>query len=91
MGFIDRVLALSQGVPELDRLVARAGNDLTVVSREGDRENILGMADETTSGNALVKIPQADGGVPGSRQGELTIRRQDDVLDKVVVSLQGTL
>lgn len=32
----DGVFAVSEGVPELDRSVTRAGNDLSVVGREGD-------------------------------------------------------
>lgn len=39
--FLDGVLALSQSVPQLDGLVARAGDDLTVVNGEGDRKNVL--------------------------------------------------
>lgn len=37
----DRVLALAQGVPELDGLVAGGGHDLPVVHGEGDGEDIL--------------------------------------------------
>lgn len=38
---LDGELALSQSVPQLDGLVTRARHDLTVVSREGNREHIL--------------------------------------------------
>lgn len=38
---LDGVLALSQGVPQLDGLVSGARNDLTVVDREGDRQDVL--------------------------------------------------
>lgn len=38
---LDGKLALSQSVPQLDGLVPRARHDLTVISREGNRENIL--------------------------------------------------
>lgn len=38
---LDRVLALGQGVPQLDGLVPRSGHDLTVVNGEGDRQNVL--------------------------------------------------
>lgn len=34
--FLNGVLALSESVPQLDGLVARAGDDLTVVSGESD-------------------------------------------------------
>jgi hypothetical protein len=39
--FLDGVLALGQGVPQLDGLVAGSRDDLTVVSGEGDGENVL--------------------------------------------------
>lgn len=38
---LDGELALSQGVPQLDGLVPRAGHDLTVIGREGNRQNVL--------------------------------------------------
>ena len=40
---LDSVLALGQGVPQLDGLVTAGRHDLTVVSGEGDRQNILVM------------------------------------------------
>lgn len=40
---LNGILALSQCVPQLDGLVAGARNDLTVVHREGHREDILYM------------------------------------------------
>lgn len=46
----DCELAVSQGVPELDGPVAGAGNDLAVVGREGDGQNIVGVADEAAGG-----------------------------------------
>jgi len=38
---LDGELALSQSVPQLDGLVPRAGDNLTVISREGNRQHIL--------------------------------------------------
>jgi len=46
----DGVLALSKSVPKLDRLITTSRNDLTVVNRESNRQNILGVIHETTSG-----------------------------------------
>ena len=45
---LDRVLAVGQRVPELHSLVARAGDDLTVVGRERHREDVLRVALEPT-------------------------------------------
>lgn len=38
---LDGELALGQSVPQLDGLVPRARHDLTVISREGNRQHIL--------------------------------------------------
>lgn len=38
---LDGELALGKGVPQLDGLVPRAGNNLTVIGREGNRQDIL--------------------------------------------------
>lgn len=38
---LDGELALGKGVPQLDGLVPGAGHDLTVISREGNRQNVL--------------------------------------------------
>jgi hypothetical protein len=38
---VDGVLALTESVPQLERLVARARDDLTVVGREGNAHDIL--------------------------------------------------
>lgn len=39
--FLNGVLAFGQSVPQLDGLIARSWHDLTVISWESDRENIL--------------------------------------------------
>ncbi len=60
----DGVLAVAQSVPELDGSVARAGNDLTVIGRERDGEDIVGVADETAGGDTSGKLPEAESLVP---------------------------
>ncbi len=64
----DCEFAISQSVPELDRPVARAGNDLTVISGERDGEDIVGMADKATSGCTGGQFPEAESLVPGCGQ-----------------------
>ena len=86
---LDGELALTEGVPQLDGLVAGSRNDLTVVSGEGDRENIVGVADEAARGKAGVEVPETEGLVPGGGQGELTIRGDDNILNGRVVSVKG--
>ena len=85
----DGVLALAEGVPELDALVAGAGDDLAVVHGEGDREDVLGVADEAAGGAAGVDLPEAKGTVPGAGEGELPIGGDHNVGDEVGVAAEG--
>lgn len=57
-------LAVSECIPQLNGLVARARHNLTVVGGEGDRENIIGMADEAAGGCSSGEFPEAEGLVP---------------------------
>lgn len=83
---LDRVLALAEGVPELDRLVARRRHDLAVVGGEGDGEDVLGVADEAAGGLPRLQVPEAELGVPGGGERELAVGGEDDVLDEVRVA-----
>lgn len=64
----DGVLAVTKGVPQLDGAIARTGDDLSVVGREGDGENVVGVADESSGGGASGKLPEAESLVPRGRQ-----------------------
>lgn len=88
---LDVELALTEGVPELDGLVAGSGDDLTVVGGEGDREDIVGVANEAAGGVAGVEVPETEGLVPGGGQSELTIGGDDNILDGRVVAAEGLL
>jgi hypothetical protein len=57
----DSVLALAQSVPQLDSLVAGSRNNLTIVNGKGNRENILLVTNETTSGLSGVDFPKTEG------------------------------
>jgi len=82
----DGVLALTEGVPELDGLVAGGGDDLPVVSGEGDRGDIPSVADEPAGGDTGVQVPETEGLVPGGGEHELAIRGDGEVLNEVVVT-----
>jgi hypothetical protein len=84
-------LALTKGVPQLHRLVARTRHDLTVIGREGNRQNVLGVAHEATGAATVVDVPQTKGSIPRSGQSELTIGRDDNIGDEMVVSMKGAL
>ena len=88
---LDVELALTEGVPQLDGLVAGSGDDLTVVGGEGDREDIVGVANEAAGGVAGVEVPETEGLVPGGGQSELTVGGDDNILDGRVVAAEGLL
>ena len=90
LGSANGVLALSEGVPQLDGLVTGSGHDLTVVHRKGHTEDILLVADKATGGLTGVDLPQTESSVPRSTQRELAIRRNDDIGHKVGVATEGT-
>jgi hypothetical protein len=82
----DGVLALTEGVPELNGLVAGRGDDLAVVNGEGNGEDILLVADEAAGGEAGGEVPEAELSIPGAGKGELAVGTEDDVLDEVGVA-----
>ena len=67
--------AVTQCVPQFDRAIPRAGDDLTVVGGEGDGEDIVGVADEAAGRNASSEFPQSKGLVPGGGEGVGTVGR----------------
>jgi hypothetical protein len=73
----DGVLAVTEGVPELDGSVTRTGNNLAVVGREADREDVVGVADESSSGGTSSKLPETQSLVPRGRQSVGTVRRDN--------------
>lgn len=87
----DGVLAVTEGVPQLDGAVTRAGDNLSVVGGEGDGENIVGVADESSGGGASGELPQTEGLVPRGREGVGTVRGDDTVRHNVGVAVEGSL
>ena len=85
---LDIEFTFTKGVPELDRPVARARDDLPVVSREADGEDIGGVADEAAGRVASVEVPQAERVVPRGGERELAVGGDDDVRDEVVVAVE---
>lgn len=87
----DGVLAVTEGVPQLDGAVTRSGDDLAVVGGEGHGENVVGVADEAAGGLAGGELPQAQGLVPGRGQSVGAVGRDHTVGDDVRVSVEGAL
>ena len=64
---------------------------MPVVRAEADRQNVGSVSNKAASGETGVEVPEPEGVVPGGRQRELAIRRDDDVGDEVVVSVKDAL
>lgn len=79
------VLALANSVPELDGLVARTRDDLAVVLREGNGQNILGVANEA-GGLVLLEVPETEGAVPRAGEDVVAVGGDGDILDEVGVA-----
>ena len=84
--FSDVILALTESVPQLDRLITRTRNDLTVIGREGNGEDIVGVANETTGGGTAVEVPETESLIPRGGQSELTVRRDGKIFNEVGVT-----
>ena len=65
--------AVTQCVPQLDRAIPRARNDLTVVGGEGDGEDIVGVTDEAAGRHSGSEFPQPKRLVPGGGEGVGTV------------------
>jgi hypothetical protein len=61
---INGVLADSMDVPDLEILINGTGGNLSIVWGEGNREDILGMSEESLSGGVGLEVPESDGSIP---------------------------
>jgi hypothetical protein len=84
-------LAVTNGVPDLDGAVTASRNNLSVVGRERDRQNVTGVANESLESGSVVKVPQTECLIPRSRDSKITILRDGNVLDNVGVSMERSL
>jgi len=62
--FSDGEFTISKGIPEFDGLVSTTTDYLSVVGTERDREDIVGMTNESTSSFAGVEIPKTKSFIP---------------------------
>ena len=88
---LDGVLALGKGVPQLDGLVARSRNNLTIVRRESNTQDILGVIFETAGGLTSSQVPETKSLVPGAGESKVSIGRQNNIGDEMSVSLESLL
>ena len=73
----DGEFAVTQSVPQFDGAIAGTRDDLTVIGREGDGQDIVGVADEAAGRHSSSELPQAESLVPGSRESIGTVGRDD--------------
>lgn len=70
----DGVLAVTQGVPELDGTVTRTGDNLAVVGGERDGKDVVVVADEGAGGGTAGELPETEGLVPRGGKSVGTVR-----------------
>lgn len=70
----DGVLAVTQGVPELNGTVTRTGDNLAVVGGERDGEDVVVVADESAGGGTAGELPETEGLVPRGGKSVGTVR-----------------
>ena len=70
----DGVLALGEGVPQLDGLVPAGGHDLPVVGGEGHGHHVLGVVLEPAGCLPGAQVPETEVLVPGAGKGKMSVR-----------------
>lgn len=73
----DSEFAVTKSVPQLDSPIAGSGDDLSVICREGNGQDVVGVADEASGGGTGGKLPKAQGLVPRSGESIGTVRRDN--------------
>jgi len=92
LGIVDQVvLHLAEGIPELDGAVTASRDDLSIVTGESDRQNVLSVADESADAVAISDVPKTEGAVPGGGDSALGIGGEDNIRHEVVVASQSSL
>ena len=88
---VQSVLALAQGVPQLDGAVATSREDQTVVGAHAHGEHVLGVSGHGLDRNTGLNVPETDGAIPGGSEGVEAVEGEADILNDVGVSLQRSL
>jgi hypothetical protein len=69
----DSELAVTKSVPKLDGSIAGSGDNLSVVGRERNGQNIVGVANKSSGGGTSRKLPEAESLVPRGRESVGTV------------------
>jgi len=87
--FVNGVFAFTESIPELDGLVSRSRDNLSVISRKSNAQNVFGVTNESSGGSSKIEVPKSESAVPRSRQSELSVRGDNDIRDEVIVSSES--
>lgn len=90
-GSSELAFEVAAGVPDLNGLVAGGRDNQAIVRGERDGHDVVRVTNEAGLSLAGGQVPETHGLVPRSSQGKTTVSRQSDVLNKVVVAVEGTL
>jgi hypothetical protein len=88
VGFVG-VLAISEGVPELEGSVSTSRDDLSVIKGEGNGVDFLGVANEDSGGLTGSQVPKSEGLVPRGGKTEEVVSGEGNIGDEVVVTSEG--
>lgn len=61
---LNSVLAVSDGIPDLDEVISSSRSNLSVVRGESDGQDILVVGNESSGGLSLLGVPESEGSVP---------------------------
>lgn len=86
----DGELAVTKGVPQLDGSITRSRDNLAVVSREGNGQDVIVVADESAGGVSGSQFPQTEGLIPRAGESIGTIRGDDLLFDIILATRQNT-
>jgi hypothetical protein len=88
---LDIKLAFAESIPQLDGAVTAATDDLSVISGEGNGEDIRSVANKAAGSKTSVKVPETKSVVPGRGQSELAVGRYHNVGYEMVVTTKDFL
>jgi len=87
---VDGVFAFTKGIPQTDASITRTRNNLSVIRRESNAEDIIGVSSKNFGGCSTSEVPESQGFIPRAGESESSVRRQNNVLNKVGVTSESS-
>ena len=91
ISILDSIVALAESVPKLDESIPQHGNDLTIVCREGNAQNVFRVSSEAAGRGTGVEIPQTKLSIPAAWKSKLPIGRDGNILYEVAMTCETFL